>query len=89
MTSREKVLKLRERLQAMRPADEEQAQMLQLLALVSPLLMKALPDDPALLDRYLQGLAVWATECRSDEAPIQRLFEWDGEASCFSQLEAP
>jgi hypothetical protein len=74
--SREKVLGLRKRLIALKPEDESSAQMLQILAAISPLLARALPDDTAELDRYLQMIAWGAAQCRSDDAPKLALFEW-------------
>ncbi|MFI4950660.1 MAG: hypothetical protein ACHP7A_06445 [Caulobacterales bacterium] len=75
MNAREKVLRLKSWLLSMKPEDEETAQQLQILASLSPLLMKAIPDDPAEVDRYLQMIA-WATvRCRSDDAPRIELFE--------------
>ena len=80
MDSREKVLGLRQRLLELRPEDESSAGMLQILGAISPLLVKALPDDPAELDRYLRTISWGAAQCRSDDAPRLGLFEWDGEA---------
>lgn len=80
MTSREKVLALRQRLLSLRPEDESSAQMLQVLAVLSPLLVRALPEDPAELDGYLRTIAWGSAQCRSDEAPPLGLFEFlDGE----------
>lgn len=79
MDSREKVLRLRQRLLELKPEDEATAQQLQMLAAISPLLVKALPDDPAELDRYLRTISWGAAQCRSDDAPPLGLFEWDGQ----------
>lgn len=79
MTSREKVLGMRQRLLALKPEDESSAQQLQMLAAFSPLLVKALPADPAELDSYLRTIAWGAAQCRSDDAPPVGVFEWDGE----------
>ncbi|MDX6609019.1 MAG: hypothetical protein QOF85_944 [Solirubrobacterales bacterium] len=87
MTSREKVLALRQRLVSLKPEDESSAQMLQVLMAISPLLVKALPDDPAELDRYLRMIAWGAAQCRSDDAPRLGLFEWDGEQWQAVELE--
>ncbi|HWW67194.1 MAG TPA: hypothetical protein VNY83_04365 [Solirubrobacterales bacterium] len=80
MDSREKVLRLREWLLSLKPEDESSAQMLQILVAMSPLLVKAIPDDAAELDRYLRAAAWGAAQCRSDDAPKLGLFEVvDGE----------
>jgi hypothetical protein len=79
MTSREKVLRLRQWLLGLKAEDEESARNLQVLSAIAPLLVKALPNDPAELDRYLRTIAWGAIECRSDEAAPMMLFEWDGE----------
>jgi hypothetical protein len=73
--SREKVQHLREWLRELRPEDEATAQQLQILVALAPALMKALPEDPAELDRYLRTAAWAAVRCRSDEAPAIGLFE--------------
>ncbi len=78
MSSREKVLALRRRLLELKPEDESSAQMLQVLAALSPLLLKALPSDPAELDRYLRMIAWGSAQCRSDDAAPLGLFEWSG-----------
>jgi hypothetical protein len=73
--SREKVLAMRKRLLSLKPQDEQSASQLQVLQLISPLLIKAIPDDPAELDRYLRTIAWGAAQCRSDDAPRLGLFE--------------
>jgi hypothetical protein len=78
MTSREKVLALRGRLLELQPEDEGQAQQLQILAALTPMLVRAIPDDPAELDGYLRTIAWGAVECRSDESPPVAVFEWNG-----------
>jgi hypothetical protein len=78
LTSREKVMQLRQRLQALRPEDEASAQQLQILAALAPMLVRAIPDDPVELDGYLRTIAWGAAQCRSDDAPALGLFEWDG-----------
>lgn len=80
MNSREKVLQLRQRLLELKPEDEASAQQLQILAALAPMLVRAIPDDPAELDGYLRTIAWGAAQCRSDEAPPLALFEWDGAA---------
>lgn len=80
MTSREKVLQLRQRLLQLKPEDEASAQQLQILAALAPMLVRAIPDDPVELDGYLRTIAWGAAQCRSDEAPPLGLFEWDGAA---------
>ena len=42
--------------------------MLQVLVAFSPLLMKALPADPAQLDHFLEQGGLAALTCRSDDA---------------------
>lgn len=79
MDSREKVLGLRQRLRELRPPDEEAAQMMQFLTVLWPLFVKAIPEDPAELDRYLRMGAWGMAQCRSDDAAPLGLFEWDGE----------
>lgn len=79
MDSREKVLSLRDRARALRPEDEASAQALQILIGLLPLLTRLLPSDPAELDRYLRTIAWMAVQCRSDDAPVVRLYEWHGE----------
>jgi hypothetical protein len=80
VTSREKVLRLKSWLFSLKPEDESSAQMLQLLVAGSPLLVKAIPEDPAELDRYLRMIAWASVQCRSDDAPKLGLFELeDGE----------
>ena len=79
MNSREKVLRLRRWLVSRKPEDEGSAQLLQLLASISPALARMLPEDPAEIDRYLRTVAFGAVICRSDDAPLLRLHEWDGE----------
>lgn len=80
MTSREKVLALRRWLLSLQPGDEETAQQAQILAAISPLLVKALPEDPAEVDRLLRLISWGAAQCRSDDAPALGLFELvDGE----------
>lgn len=88
MDSRAKVLKLRDRLRSLKPEDEESAQQLQTLLAISPLLVKALPANPAELDRYLRTIAWGAAQCRSDDAPALGLFEWDGEQWQKVEMEA-
>jgi hypothetical protein len=70
---------MRRRLLSLRPEDESSAQMLQLLVAISPLLTKAIPEDPAELDGYLRTVAWAAAKCRSDDAPALGIFDWDGE----------
>ena len=79
MDSREKVLHLRDRARALRPEDEASAQALQMLIGILPLLTRLLPSDPAELDRYLRTIAWMSVQCRSDDAPVLRLYEWHGE----------
>lgn len=87
MTSREKVLAMRRRLRTLQPEDESSAQQLQILAAISPLLVKALPADPVELDGYLRTIAWGAVQCRSDDAPAVGVFEWDGEEWRRVELE--
>jgi hypothetical protein len=87
MDSREKVLALRRRLVSLKPEDEGSAQMLQILVAISPLLAKALPSDPAELDGYLRMLAWGAAQCRSDDAPLLGLFEWELPAGVWRALD--
>ena len=61
--------------------------MLQLLVGLSPLLTKAIPSDPAELDRYLRMIALGAIHCRSDGAPVVRLYEWQGDEWVSAELE--
>jgi hypothetical protein len=75
LTSREKVLRLKDWLYGLKPEDESSAQMLQLLVAGSPLLMKAIPDDPLELDRYLRMIAWASVRCRSDDAAELGVFE--------------
>jgi hypothetical protein len=78
--AREKVLNLRRWLLSQQPADEEVAQQAQVLSAISPLLVRALPDDPAEVDRLLRLISWGAAQCRSDDAPALGLFELvDGE----------
>jgi hypothetical protein len=78
--SRGKVLRLRGWLLSLRPEDESSAQMLQIMVAMSPLLIKAIPDDPAELDGYLRTISWASAQCRSDDAPRLGLFEEvDGE----------
>jgi hypothetical protein len=85
MNSREKVLAMRQRLLSLKPEDESSAQQLQILAAISPLLVKAIPDDSIELDGYLRTIAWGAAQCRSDDAPQVAVFEWDGE--CWQRVE--
>lgn len=75
MNSREKVLAMRQRLLSLKPEDESSAQQLQILAAISPLLVKAIPDDSIELDGYLRTIAWGAAQCRSDDAPTLGVFE--------------
>lgn len=75
MTSREKVLRLKDWLLSLKPEDEETAQQLQLAASFAPLIVKAIPEDPAEVDRYLRMVAWAAAQCRSDDAPALGVFE--------------
>jgi hypothetical protein len=79
--AREKVLRLKSSLLGLKPSDEETAQQLQLLASLSPLVMRAIPEDPAEVDRYLRMIAWAAVRCRSDDALALGLFEADAEGN--------
>jgi hypothetical protein len=80
LNAREKVLALKAWLLSLKPEDEESAQQLQLLASFAPLFIKALPDDPAEVDRYLRMIAWAVVKCRGDESTELGLFELvDGE----------
>lgn len=80
MNSIEKVTGLKDWLLSQAPEDEEAAQRLQLAASFAPLLVKAIPDDPVELDRYLRMVAWAAKNCRSDDAAELGVFELvDGE----------
>jgi len=87
LTSREKVLRLRERVLALKPEDEESAQMLQIGAGLMPLVVKALPDDPEQLDRYLEVIAAGAAACRSDDAPVLALHRWNESLGAWEEVE--
>lgn len=78
MDSREKVQQMRQRLLALEPEDEASAQQLQILASLTPLLLRMMPTDSAELDGYLRTIAWGAARCRSDDAPALGIFEWDG-----------
>lgn len=75
MNSREKVLGLRKRLLELKPEDEGSAQQLQMLAAISPMLLRALPEDPAEIDRFLRIIAWGAAQCRSDDSAELGVFE--------------
>lgn len=79
MNSLEKVRKLRGRLGELKPEDEASAQGLQLLTVFAPVILKLLPNDPVELDRYLKTIAWAAVNCRSDDAPVLGLFEWEAD----------
>jgi hypothetical protein len=88
VNSREKVLQLRQRLLQLKPEDEGSAQQLQVLAALTPMLARAIPEDPAELDGYLRTIAWGAAQCRSDDAPPLGLFEWDGSSWQRVEIEA-
>lgn len=75
MNSREKVLGLKEWLLSLEPEDEETAQQLQIAASLAPVAVKAIPNDPVEVDRYLRIVAWAAAKCRSDDAPALGVFE--------------
>lgn len=75
MTSREKILHLKDWLLSRRPEDEETAQQLQTAASFAPLFVRALPEDPEEVDGYLRLVAWAAAECRSDDATPLGVFE--------------
>lgn len=87
MDSREKVLRLRDRVKAIAPEDEETAQLLQWFGVAAPLLVKALPDDPEQLDRYLEILAAGAAMCRSDGATVIVVHRWNEELEAWEEVE--
>lgn len=82
MDSRQKVFKLREYLRTLTPEDERDAQMLQILIAITPLLAKAIPEDPQELDSYLRTIAVGAAMCRSDDARELGVFELHLDGDC-------
>lgn len=74
MTSREKVLALRDRFLEVGIEDQQLAT---LAALVLPAVESLLPDDPDDLDAMLATLAKWSTEVRSDDAAPLALCVWE------------
>lgn len=79
MNSLQKIAEMRKRMAGLRPADEEDAQMLQILVGFSPLLLKAMPDEPEQLDHYLATAADGAIACRSDDAELLAIHRWNEE----------
>jgi hypothetical protein len=72
----------------LKPEDEDSARQLQVLAAITPMLARALPEESGELDRYLRTIAWGAASCRSDDAPPVGVFEWDGERWQRVELES-